>query len=115
MARVLLVDDNADALEIRRLVFEKRGHVVMVASSAGRARELFHAETPECVVLDLRIPEVLDGLGLIREFRGASAEVRIIVVSGWSGDIEGQEERGLVDAVLSKPVRSEVLLRAVGS
>jgi DNA-binding response OmpR family regulator len=114
MARVLLVDDDADALEIRRLVFERHGHRVMVAPSVGRARELFFAEAPECVVLDLRIPEAADGLGLVREFRRALPGVRIIVVSGWPVDIEARAEASMVDLVLAKPVRSEVLLAAVG-
>jgi CheY-like chemotaxis protein len=115
MARVLLVDDDADALEIRRLIFDSRGHQVEVASGAELARQQFLASVPECVVLDLRIPEVEDGLTLIREFRAASPSVQMIAVLGWPGDLEGREERGLVDMVLSKPVRSEVLQRAVGS
>ena len=115
MARVLLVDDDADALSLRKLIFEKDGHRVMVATSAGRARELFQTESPQSVILDLRLPDAEDGLALIRDFRAASREVKIVVLCGWCADLEGREESGLVDLVLSKPVRSEVLLRAVAS
>jgi DNA-binding response OmpR family regulator len=106
--RVLVVDDDAAALEIRRLVIERRGHEVSVASNAGQARELFAAGC-DAVVLDLRLPAVEDGLTLIREFRG----VRVVVLCGNRGDIDGREEAGMVAAILEKPVRSEVLIRAI--
>lgn len=113
MARVLLVDDDLDALEIRKLIFEKDGHHVLAASSAASAREQFLAESPDSVILDLRLPDPEDGLALIREFRGTSREVKIVVLAGWCADLDGRSERALVDVILSKPVRSEVLLSAI--
>jgi DNA-binding response OmpR family regulator len=113
MARVLLVDDDADALGIRKRIFEYDGHHVSVASSADRAREVFVAESPDAVVLDLRLPEPEHGLALIREFRAASRQVRIVVLAGWCADLDGRKESELVDLILAKPVRSEVLLGAI--
>ena len=113
MPRVLLVDDDADALSIRKLIFENDGHQVVVATSAGRAREQFQAEAPDSVILDLRLPDAEDGLALIREFRDASLSVKIIVLSGCCADLDQRIEGWMVDEVLSKPARSEVLLRAV--
>jgi DNA-binding response OmpR family regulator len=113
MSRVLLVDDDADALYIRKLIFENDGHQVLVATSAGRAREQFQTEAPDSVILDLRLPDAEDGLALIREFRDASLNVKIIVLSGCCADLDQRSEGWMVDQVLEKPVRSEVLLRAV--
>jgi DNA-binding response OmpR family regulator len=113
MSRVLLVDDDVDALEIRKLIFEHNGHHVAAASTVLVAREKFDAEPPESVILDLRLPDPQDGLALIREFRAASPQVKIIVLAGWSADLEGRSESAQVDLVLSKPVRSEVLLSAI--
>jgi len=113
MSRVLLVDDDADALSIRKLIFENNGYQVASASSITLAREQFRAVLPESVILDLRLPDAEDGLALIREFRAASREVKIVVLSGWCADLDGRTESALVDLVLSKPVRSEVLLRAI--
>jgi DNA-binding response OmpR family regulator len=114
MARVLLVEDDPDALALRKLIFESKGHRVAAASSAAQARENFHADPPQSVVLDLRLPDAEDGLALIREFRAASANLRIVVLAGWPADLEGRSERALVDVILAKPARSEVLLQAVG-
>jgi CheY-like chemotaxis protein len=113
MPRVLLVDDDVVSLEIRKRIFERGGHQVIAVSSAPLAREQFLAGPPESVILDLRLPEIEDGLSLIREFRAASREVRIVVVAGCCADLDGRGEGALVDLVLSKPVRSEVLLRAI--
>jgi CheY-like chemotaxis protein len=65
------------------------------------------------VILDLRLPSSEDGFALVREFRQASPGVRIIVLAGWSADLQGRPEQDLVDEVLAKPVRSERLAGAV--
>ena len=113
MSRVLLVDDDTDALELRKLIFEHHGHAVIAVNSAAGARRQFHAAPPESVILDLRLPDAADGLALIREFRASSPQVKIVVVSGWRADLDGRTEGDLVDVILAKPVRSEILLRAI--
>lgn len=116
MARVLLVDDDPDGLEIRKMLLEREGHRVLTAIDAATARERFREFAPECVILDLRLPSPEDGLALVREFREfpeAAPGLRIVVLAGWSADLEGRPERNLVDEVLAKPVRSERLMGAV--
>jgi CheY-like chemotaxis protein len=113
MALVLLVDDDAGGLEIRKMLLERRGHRVLTACDAATARDRFREASPECVILDLRLPSPEDGLALVREFREASPDVRIVVLAGWSADLEGRPEQALVDEVLAKPVRSERLSNAV--
>ena len=113
MARVLLVDDDAGGLEIRKMLLERDGHEVSTATDAASARKKFDQTSPECIILDLRLPSPEDGLALVREFRQARPDVRIVVLAGWGADLEGQPEQQLVDEVLSKPVRSERLISAV--
>jgi two-component system, sensor histidine kinase len=107
--RVLVVDDDRAALEIRLLLIARRGHDVTVASNVDEARASFEKGC-DAILLDLRLPEVEDGLALIREFRAS----RIIVLCGNRGDLDGREEAAMVAAILEKPVRSEVLLNAIG-
>jgi len=113
MASVLLVDDDPGGLEIRKMLLERDGHRVTTAIDAATARSHFRKMTPDCVILDLRLPSPEDGLALVREFRQMAPNVRIIVLAGWSADLEGHPERELVDEVLAKPVRSERLVSAV--
>jgi CheY-like chemotaxis protein len=112
MARVLVVDDDTAALEIRKRILERNGYEVSIATDAAGAREAFRAG-PETVVLDMRLPEASDGRALIREFRAASAQVRIVVLCGFAADLDNRPERALVNAVLEKPIRSEQLLAAI--
>ena len=113
MARVLLVDDDAAALDLRKLILEREGHEILIASEPESARVLFAETQPECVVLDLRLPEAPDGLALIREFHAAAPHVRIIVLAGWPLDIEGTPEAQMVNLVLAKPIRTPTLVAAL--
>lgn len=113
MTRVLLVDDDVDALELRKRIFERDGYEVSTAASMSGAREQFRRGLPDSVVIDLRLPQPEDGLALIREFRAASPDLKIVVLAGWCADLAGRNESAMVDVVLAKPARSEVLLRAV--
>lgn len=113
MARVLLVDDDAAALDLRKIILEREGHQISFASEPDSARVLFAETQPECVVLDLRLPEAKDGLALIREFRAAALDVRIIVLAGWPLDIEDTPEAQMVNLVLAKPIRTVTLVDAL--
>jgi DNA-binding response OmpR family regulator len=115
MGRLLLVDDDPAGLALRKLILERAGHQVFSATDVDSARALFFESGPETVVLDLRLPESKDGLALIRDFRGASPSVRIIVLSGWTPDLEGQPEEKMVDQLLSKPVPSAYLVSVIGA
>lgn len=113
MATLLLVDDDRESLPIRRLIFERGGFQVSTAVSAAEARATFFADPPQIVLLDLYLPELEDGCALIRDFRAHAPGVRIVVLSGWTGDLLQRPEAHLIDLVLEKPLRSEKLLSAL--
>lgn len=108
MARVLLVDDDAEGLELRRTILEHHGHRIETASNPLDARSLFNSFGPECVIVDLHLPDAATGCALLREFRQAVPAVRIVVLTGRPADAEH-----LGDVVLTKPTRSEHLLAAI--
>jgi DNA-binding response OmpR family regulator len=115
MSIVLLVDDDAPALELRKLILEREGHQVSIAADPTTARTLFFETHPESIVLDLRLPEAAAGLALIRDFRAASPAVRIIALCGWPPDLENTPESQMVNLVLSKPIRSAMLVDALAA
>ncbi|MBK5294347.1 MAG: response regulator [Acidobacteriia bacterium] len=114
MPRILLVDDDPDQLEIRKLILEGEGHQVATSSSRLDALSGFLESTPDVVVMDLRLPGAVDGLQLIRELHAANHQVRIVVLSGWPADLTGKPEEALVLQVIQKPVKSHLLLRILG-
>jgi DNA-binding response OmpR family regulator len=110
--RVLAIDDDRAALEIRKLLLARAGHDVAIAANASDARAAFEQFHPEIVFCDLRLPQLEDGLALIREFHGRA---RIFVLCGSDTDLHGREESSMVEQVLLKPVRSERLLERLAA
>src|SRR5262249_40383034 len=97
MARLLVVDDDPKQLELRTLLLGAAGHEVRVAETVDRAIELLAEQPPEVVLMDLRLPDVSGGLALIRGARGQPVPPKIIVLSGWPGELLEHPEADLVD------------------
>ena len=106
MATVLLVEDDPDQLDLRRLILEAAGHTVLPASSPREA--LAHITTAQVAVLDLRIPKLEDGLNLIQQLQERTPAMKLIVLSGWTRDLKIK-----VDKVLEKPVKTKALLQHI--
>ena len=75
--RVLVVDDEADARELMRIVLRSSGAEVMSAASAEEAFEHVEQWHPDILVSDIGLPDV-DGYALIQKLRTLEAE------RGWS-------------------------------
>ena len=104
MARILIVEDDAIQLDIRKQVLEHAGYEVLTAGDASEA--LGRWQGCPVVVMDLRIPEPEDGARLIQAIAG---HARIIVLSG------GPVDPALpVDEILTKPCPSKRLLETIG-
>jgi CheY-like chemotaxis protein len=110
---VLLVDDDPDQLTLRGEILTIAGHQVTKAAGAAQALEALSRDAPKLVIMDLRLPHAEDGLALIRQIRPLYPQTRLVVLSGWAGDLAGTPERDMVDEVLRKPVRSKYLVDMV--
>ena len=113
MARLLIVDDDPDQLDIRQLVMEEAGHQVATAADAQSALAEYDRHAPEIVLMDLRLPRTEDGLELIRGLRQRSPTVPILVLTGWPENVSTWPEGAMVNHFLRKPVRSQELLRLI--
>jgi len=81
--RVLVVDDEKNIRRTLKMILEAEGYKVSTAASAEQALEHIEADQPECVVMDVRLPN-MDGvtaLAKIREQWNADV-VPIIMISG---------------------------------
>ena len=117
--RVLVVDDEADARELVRVVLETTGAHVTTAESAGEALHAFTSRSFDLVVADIAMPE-RDGYWLIRAIRDLPAqyggEVPAIAVTAYASirDRDQAIDAGF-NLHLAKPVEPEQLVAAVGS
>jgi two-component system, response regulator PdtaR len=113
MCRLLVADDDVQQLGIRKLLLEAAGHEVAVAEDASKAGRLLEALRPDVLVMDLRLPKLKDGLGLIRLVDEQRLAAKIIVLSGWTEELCDLPEERLVCRILGKPIRNERLLEAI--
>jgi DNA-binding response OmpR family regulator len=60
MARVLVVDDERDVVELVKFLLERDGHKVIEAFNGREALEKAYAELPDLIILDIMMPE-MDG------------------------------------------------------
>jgi CheY-like chemotaxis protein len=122
MARVLIVDDDADFSEVTAQLLRVVGHQTRVASDGVEALRILSAEwRPHVVLLDMFMPN-MDGFETIVAIRKASADVKIIAMSGEWGrpDDRGEavevtdQARALgADAALCKPFDRQQLRETI--
>jgi CheY-like chemotaxis protein len=115
MCRVLVVDDDIQQLGIRKLLLEAAGHEIALAEDVPAARRLLAELRPHVMVMDLRLPQLKDGLSLIRCVVEERHAAKIIVLSGWIEELCDLPEEKLVSSALGKPIRNEHLLEAINA
>jgi signal transduction histidine kinase len=115
-ARILLVEDHADILELVHLQLRDQ-YQVYVAQNGRLGLELARKERPDLIITDYMMPE-MDGLAMVRELRGdgAFAETPIIMLTAKSQLDDRLEVRNAgVDVYLGKPFSPRELEAAVRS
>jgi two-component system, OmpR family, KDP operon response regulator KdpE len=110
--KVMIVDDEPQARRVLRTALIAHGFEVMDAPTGEEAVENLRHETPDVILLDLKMPGI-GGLQACREIRERS-EVPIIVVSGRKMEQEKVEalESGADDYV-TKPAGIEELVARI--
>ena len=83
---ILVVDDDADLVDVVRSALEREGFAVDDAGDGETALTKIAGDTPELVVLDLGLPKVR-GLDVLRRVREDNA-VPVIVLSGHSDEAD---------------------------
>ena len=114
MERVLLIEDEPNIADFVKTGLEQNGYVVSVAHTGSEGLQLFHAEAPDLVVLDLMLPDS-DGIEICRQIRGSSDACIIILTAR---QLVGDRVRGLdagADDYLPKPFAFEELLARIRS
>jgi DNA-binding NtrC family response regulator len=80
-AKVLIVDDEKDFLDIMAERMTARGLDVTTTTSAEDALKMVQAESYDAVVMDLMMPE-MDGLRALKRFKQTCPDVQVILLTG---------------------------------
>jgi two-component system, OmpR family, response regulator CpxR len=78
---ILCVDDNEQALSIRKVMLETRGYRVIACNNGESALEAFRRGGVDLVLTDLIMPGV-DGSRLIEEVKRVSPQTPTVLISG---------------------------------
>lgn len=113
--RILVIDDEAYARQLVRVLLEKEGYEVTAATSADEGLRLIRETRPDLVTLDLMMPG-RDGLDMLAEKQADPAiqGIPCLVLSavGLNADLDRALALG-ARATLSKPFSQRQLLDAV--
>jgi CheY-like chemotaxis protein len=95
---ILCVDDNEQALSVRKFLLETRGYRVLTALSGEEALEIFRAGAIDLVLSDLLMPQ-MDGNQLVRRMKEINSDVPMVLVSG---TVKSFDRANHADAFLPK-------------
>lgn len=114
--KILVVDDNPTIVELVKYAVTLQGaYDVVVAYDGVEGLERFYEESPDCVIIDVKMPR-MDGYQLVRCLRGdrQTADTPLIILSAMirqedqmAGYLSG------VDEYLTKPFKPGALGAAI--
>jgi len=104
--RILVADDNNDALESLATLLQLSGHEVFTAANGAVALESAEQHRPEVALLDIGMPK-LDGYEVARRIRAQpwGQRITLVALTGWGQDSDRRrsQEAGF-DSHLVKPL-----------
>lgn len=110
--RVLVVDDNADAADVLATLLSLLNCTVQVAYAGSEALKLGELHRPQCVFLDVNMPQ-MDGCQTARRMRERRWGRLACIVALTANDDEDTRRRTMqagMDHHLAKPVSTKTLL-----
>jgi two-component system response regulator FixJ len=112
---VHVIDDDEAVRDSLSFLLESAGMAVRAYESPLTFLEALPTATPDCVVTDIRMPD-MTGIDLIRHLREANLRLPVIVITG-HGDVAMAVETMKLGAAdfIEKPFDDEVLLNSVRS
>jgi CheY-like chemotaxis protein len=109
--RIMIVDDNVDALEMLAMLVEGDGHEVVTARDGAAALELAASWKPDVVLLDIGMPD-MDGYQIAHHMKQEPrlSRTRLIALTGYGGEEDIRKSRAAgFDHHLVKPVDHALL------
>ena len=116
---VLLVDDDADFVEMHGKLLAEHGYQVLSAFCGRECLELLHDRKPDLIILDMMMESEVVGFHLSRELRNCehTKTIPLVMITSVNETIPFRVEPDQtwlpVDALIEKPVDPQLLLDVV--
>lgn len=115
MARILVVEDNADNMVLTVLLLESVGHTVLPAIDAEAGLAIARAERPDLILMDIQLPGI-DGLQATALLKLDPVTRVIPVIALTALAMKGDEERiraAGCDGYIAKPISIQEFLATI--
>lgn len=120
MAKILVVDDDPDFVNLTRRILQSQNYEVLTASNGEKAlAAMRNKERPDLVLLDIMMAYILDGLDVSREMAGDAElkDIPVIMVTSLTGARTQMslpsEEYIPVEDWIHKPIDPDQLLARI--
>ena len=122
MAKILIIDDDADIVEAMKIVLNSRGHHVIDANGGAEGLKKAKADRPDLIILDVMMETADKGFDVARELKGDNnlKDVPILMLTALKDKmgLDFKKEAGdsvwlPVEAYLEKPLKPEDLISKV--
>ena len=114
-AKILIVDDEEDIVELVRYNLTREGFDTLSAVSGETALKLVRNEAPDLIVLDLMLPGV-DGLEVTRRLKGdpnlRNIPIVMLTAKGEEADVVSGLELGADDYIV-KPFSPKIMIARI--
>ncbi len=113
MSQVMIVDDSAFVRMKARQALVECGYTVLEAISGTEAVDLYNTQSPDCVLMDISMPD-MDGLTALKRIREADPNARVAMVTAYGAQqiVLNALEAGAMDFVV-KPFTKDMITAAV--
>lgn len=114
-AKILVVDDEPDIVEILKYNLEKEGFEVVSAANGEEGIKVAEKEHPDLIILDIMMPE-MDGVEVCRTLRGKKEFENTLVAFLTAREEDYSQIAALEvggDDYITKPIRPRVLISRI--
>ena len=113
MATILIIEDSSYMRRLIRKILDADHYEIIEADNGLKGLQMAAQKTPDCILLDLVMPEV-DGLKILRLFQEQKKGIPVIVVTA---DIQETVRQQCLDlgaiAFINKPPRERELRETI--
>ena len=111
--RILIVEDEADIVDMLREVLTGEGHTVITAAQAKDGLACFETGSFDIVLTDLNMPGI-SGLEMAEQIKKLNSSTPVILLTGWDVRLkQGELKAKGIDCFLKKPFTIADILRSI--
>lgn len=80
MSRILVIEDSLHIRKLIREILEPAGYTIMESEDGFQGLRLAAAESPDCIILDLIMPDIT-GLKILKDLYEGGSKIPVVVIT----------------------------------